>query len=346
MLARILLYIIVNTKLYLLIIKGGKQMQILKTVRRVPGGLMVVPLLLGALFNTFLPGALGIGGFTTNLFKTGALPILAVFLFANGAQINAKQAGAPLMKGAALTLSKFIIGAGLGIIINRLFGPAGILGIAPLAVIAAVTNSNGGLYAALAGEYGDSTDVGAVSILSLNDGPFFTMLALGATGIASVPVMALVATVVPILIGFILGNLDEDIRKFLEPATVVLIPFFAFPLGAGLNFGQLIQAGIPGIVLGVACTVFTGFGGYYTMKLLKAKHPHIGAAIGTTAGNAAATPAALVAVGAITKEAAGAATIQIAAAIIVTAIICPMLVNYLAKRDNVNVTKKAKMQGD
>lgn len=321
-------------------------MNILKTVRKVPGGLMIVPLLLGALINTVFPQALQIGGFTSNLFKTGAMPILAVFLFANGAQINAKQAGEPVLKGAALTFSKFIIGAGLGILVNKLFGQAGILALSPLVIIAAVTNSNGGLYAALAGEYGDSTDVGAVSILSLNDGPFFTMLALGATGIAEVPFMALVATIVPILIGFILGNLDEDLRKFLEPLTVALIPFFAFPLGAALNFGQLIQAGVPGIVLGVVCTLTTGFGGYYTMKLLKAKNPHIGAAIGTTAGNAAATPAALAAVDPALKAIAPVATVQIAAAIIVTAILCPMLVNYLAKKDKVKVTMKAQVLGD
>ena len=221
-------------------------MQILRTVKRIPGGLMIVPLLLGALVNTLFPQVLEIGGFTTNLFKTGAMPILAVFLFCNGAQINAKQAGSPLIKGIALTLSKFLIGAILGILINSFFGPTGVLGIAPLAIIAAVTNSNGGLYAALASEYGDSTDVGAISILSINDGPFFTMLALGVTGIADVPFIALVATIVPILIGFILGNLDESIREFLEPGATLLIPFFAFPLGAALNFGQILEAGVPG----------------------------------------------------------------------------------------------------
>ena len=321
-------------------------MNILKTVRKIPGGLMIVPLLLGALINTFFPQALKIGGFTSDLFKNGAMPILAVFLFANGAQINAKQAGAPVVKGIALTFSKFIIGAGLGVLVNKLFGQSGILALSPLVIISAVTNSNGGLYAALAGEYGDSTDVGAVSILSLNDGPFFTMLALGATGIAEVPFMALIATIIPILIGFTFGNLDENIRKFLEPLSVALIPFFAFPLGAALNFGQLLQAGIPGILLGIICTLTTGLGGYYTMKLLKARNPHIGAAIGTTAGNAAATPVALAAIDPSLTTIAQVATVQIAAAIIVTAIFCPMLVNYLAKKEKIHVTMKAQIQGD
>lgn len=316
-------------------------MKILNSIRKVPGGLMIIPLLLGALFNTFFPDLLEIGGFTTNLFKTGAMPILAVFLFCNGAQINAKQAGAPLIKGIALTLTKVLIGAGLGILVNMLWGREGVLALSPLVIIASLTNSNGGLYAALAGEFGDSTDVGAVSILSLNDGPFFTMLAFGVSGIATIPFMALVATIVPILIGFILGNLDEDLRKFLEPGATLLIPFFAFPLGAALNFGQLIQAGIPGIILGVACTILTGFAGYWTMKLLKAKNPHIGAAIGTTAGNAAATPAALAQVDPSLADIAPIATVQIAAAIIVTAILCPMLVNYLARRRNVDTHARA-----
>ena len=312
---------------------GGKKMHILKAVKKVPGGLMVVPLLLGALINTFFPEVLEIGGFTTHLFKTGAMPILAVFLFCTGSQINVKQAGMPLAKGIILTLVKFFLGAALGILINNLFGAEGALGIAPLAVIAAITNSNGGLYAALAGEYGDSTDVGAISILSINDGPFLTMLAFGATGIAEIPIIDLIATIVPILIGLILGNLDEELREFLEPGTSMIIPFFAFPLGSALDFRQIIEAGFPGILLGVTNTLVTGFGGYFAMKLLKSEHPQVGAAIGTTAGNAVATPAALAAVDPSLEVIASTATVQIAAAIIVTAIFCPILVSFLDRQE-------------
>jgi len=95
----------------------------------------------------------------------------------------------------------------------------------------------------LAGEFGDSNDVGAISILSISDGPFLTMVAFGLTGIGDIPVIMLVATILPIVVGCILGNLDEDLRKWLAPGTVVMIPFFAFPLGAGLNLEQLLLAG-------------------------------------------------------------------------------------------------------
>ena len=292
---------------------------------------MIVPLLLGVLTNTFFPAFLEIGSFSSHLWKTGAMPILAVFLFCNGAQINVKQAGQPLLKGVTLTAVKFVLGALLGVFVNSIFGPTGFLGIAPLAIIAAVTNSNGGLYAALAGEFGDSTDVGAVSILSINDGPFFTMVALGMSGIAEIPFMMLVGAILPIVLGCVVGNLDEELRSWLAPGAVIMIPFFAFPLGSALNLGQLVQAGIPGILLGVICTALTGFAGYGAMKLIRAKHPQVGAAIGTTAGNAVATPAAIAAADASLEAVASSATVQIAAAIIVTAILCPLLVSWLDK---------------
>ena len=306
-------------------------MKILDTVKKVPGGLMVIPLLLGVLTNTFFPQFFIENSFTSHLWKTGAMPILAVFLFCNGAQINVKQAGKPLVKGITLTAVKFIIGAALGLLMNRLVGPAGIIGITPLAVIAAVTNSNGGLYCALAGEFGDSTDVGAVSILSINDGPFFTMLALGMSGIAEIPFNMLIGAVLPIVIGCILGNLDEKLRDWLAPGATILIPFFAFPLGAALSLSQLLEAGLPGIVLGVFCTLLTGLAGYGVMKLIKSDHPEVGAAIGTTAGNAAATPAAIALADPTLEAAAASATVQIAATIIVTAILCPILVSQLSK---------------
>ena len=66
-------------------------MKILKTVKKIPGGLMVVPLLLGAIINTVCGGTLWTmfdGTFTTYLWKSGAMPILAVFIFCNATTIN------------------------------------------------------------------------------------------------------------------------------------------------------------------------------------------------------------------------------------------------------------------
>lgn len=304
-------------------------MKILATVKKIPGGMMVVPLLLGALTNTFFPSVFELGGFTEALFKTGATALLGAFLFCSGAQINVKQAGVSVYKGVVLLIVKVTIGALLGIIVNQFFGIAGVLGISPLAIISSLTNKNGGLYAALAGEYGDSTDVGATSIIALSDGPFFTMIAFGATGLAQIPISALLAAVLPILIGFILGNLDEELRSFLAPGTAVLIPFFAFPLGASLNFGQLITAGASGILLGVLCTLITGFAGYFVFRVLKFKFPQVGAAVGATAGNAIGTPAAVAAIDPSLAAVASQATAQVAAAIIVTALLCPVLVSFL-----------------
>ncbi len=319
-------------------------MKILQTVKKIPGGLMVIPLLLGAALNTWAPGLITIGGdstFTTYLWKSGAMPILAVFLFCNGAQINVKSAGVPLAKGVILTAIKFFIGAALGWLVNSIWGPEGIWGLTPLALIGAITNSNGGLYAALSGEFGDATDVGAVSILSINDGPFLTMVAMGATGIAEIDGWILVGCVAPIVVGCILGNLDEDIRKFTEAGATILIPFFAFPLGAGLNFTQLISAGLSGILLGVICCILTGGAGYLLMRLIRSKHAECGGAIGTTAGNAAGTPAAVAAADVSLSPYVTAATAQMAASCIVTAILCPIFVNLLHRYE---VKRRAKVE--
>ncbi|MGB9812329.1 MAG: 2-keto-3-deoxygluconate permease [Thermovenabulum sp.] len=314
-------------------------MKLLKAINKVPGGLMVIPLLLGATINTFFPSVLQIGGFTTALFKQGAMPLIALFLLCNGAQITVRQAGVSLAKGTALTLVKFLIGAILGWFTGKFLGAAGLLGLSSLAIIAAVTNSNGGLYTALASQYGDPTDVGAIAILSINDGPFLTMVAMGVSGLANIPFIALVAVIVPIIIGMILGNLDEDWKKFLEPGQRLLIPFFAFPLGAALDFKTIFKAGIPGLLLGLITVIFTGIAGYFTIKFLFKENKAVGAAIGTTAGNAVATPAAVAAVDPNLAPLVGAATAQVAASVIITAILCPLLVSYLDKREKRNNDK-------
>lgn len=306
------------------------QIPIKKTLDKIPGGMMVVPLFLGVLVNTFFPQFLKIGGFTTALFDSKASStILACFMFLIGSQINFKLAPKAIKKGAILITGKFIVGAGIGIFVGKVFGPAGVLGLSPLAILAALTNCNGGLYASLASQYGDETDVGAYAILSLKDGPFFTLVALGASGLAQIPFMALVAVMVPIVIGMILGNADPEMRKFLGSSKLLLIPFFSFPLGAGMNLETLVKAGGPGILLGVIAA-FTGIGAYVLLKLFK-EEPLIGLGTGSTAGNAVPTPAAVAAADPTFAAVATIATAQVAASCVVSAIVCPFIVSTAFK---------------
>ena len=308
-------------------------MKIKETIERIPGGMMVVPLLLGAVINTFFPQALEIGGFTTALFKRGAGALIGAFLLCMGAGISFRAAPKALKTGGVVTLTKFLVGVALGLLINALFGDNGLFGLSALAVIAAMTNTNGGLYAALVGEFGDETDVGAIAVISINDGPFLTMIALGTAGIASIPLMALVAVIVPILVGMLLGNLDDDMRAFLQKGGPVLIPFFAFALGAGLSLGQVLQAGLPGILLGVMTAVVGGFFNAAADRLTGGSGV-AGAAASSTAGNAVATPAAVAAADPALAAVSQVATIQVAASTITTAILTPLVTTFVVNMNN------------
>lgn len=310
-------------------------MKILKNVQRFPGGLMVIPLLLAAAINTFFPQILNIGGFTSGLLSSaGVKTFVGLFLFVSGAGINVKQIGVPVAKGAVLTVTKVGTGVAIGLLIGKFFGINGLWGITPLAAIAALANCNSVMYAILAGEIGDATDVGAVSVLGLDDGPFFTMIALGAAGMATIPFIDMVAVVIPLLLGLILGNLDEDIRDLCEKGTPLVIPFNGFVLGATMNLGDVVKAGVPGIILGLISLIFTGFVAYWVYNLFfgRKRRTAVGLGVANTAGNAVVTPNAIGQSDPAWAPYASGATAQVAAACVVTSVLCPLVTTYVHSR--------------
>ncbi len=315
-------------------------MKIKASIEKVPGGMMVIPLIIGALVNTFTPGVLKIGGFTTAM-ATGATTIIGVFLFCMGAGMDVKAAPKALKTGFVITAVKFGVGVGVGLLVAKLFGTNGLWGLSSLAIISAMTNTNGGLYAALTGEFGNKLEVGAIAIISVNDGPFLAMIALGTAGIATIPILSLVGVILPIALGMLVGNLDKQMRNFLMKGGPMLIPFFAFALGCGLSLDMLIRAGLPGIILGV---LTVGIGGTFNIMADKASGGTgvAGAASSSTAGNAVATPAAVAMLDPSMATIAAIATPQVAASTITTAILVPILTTFIAKRNKKKEAKRLK----
>ena len=319
-------------------------MKICATMKKFPGGMMVIPLLIGCLVNTFIPQCLEIGGFTTALFKSGQATLVGLFIFCSGATINVRQVGMPLYKGVILTGLKLAIGVIIGYLLNMAFGPAGMLGLTPFAAIAAITNSNGAIYTALAKEFGDDTDMGAIAVLSLNDGPFLTMIALGTTGLASIPVIDIVAAIIPLIIGMILGNLDSDFRDLLSKGLNMILPVNGFVFGANMSLITIAKAGVPGIILGLITVLSTGVLTYFIYSAIRRKPDPMGMAIGTVGGNAVATPASVAAVDTSLEPYAASATAQIAASVVITAILTPVLTGFVARRSQKKLQKNAEQK--
>ena len=295
-------------------------------MNRIPGGLMLIPLVIGSLLGTFATGFLELGSFTTALFQQSALPLIALLIFATGTQVTLKTSGPVLATAGTVLLCKSIIPATIVILLGQLVGIDGILGVSILALLVAVDNSNGGLWLAFTGRYGDKRDRGAYIASALNDGP----------------VSAMVAAVIPFLLGMLVGNLNPHWREVLRPTPAIVIPFFALALGTGIDLNNIVKGGLSGLVVGVIVAPITGALTYlgYRYLLRRGYRSGIGFAAGTTAGNAIATPAIIGLADPKFQPYVETATAQVAAAVLVTAIIAPLLASAVLKKEGGLLTEE------
>jgi 2-keto-3-deoxygluconate permease len=305
------------------------QIRIKRAIERVPGGMMIVPLAVGTVVTTAAPHAGFFFGSFTNALFTGALPILAVFYFCIGARITLQSLPQVVRRGGALMCTKVFLGLAAGFLLGHLIGvepvhSGWLAGLSTLAVVAAINDTNGGLYMALMEQYGRPEDSAAYSIMALESGPFLTMVLLGVVGLSAFPWQMLVGAILPLAVGMLLGNLDSELREFLSRGVAVMIPFFAFALGTTLDLHRVWEAGLLGIALGLIIVFVSALCLVFVDKLTGGDGT-AGVAASTTAGNATAVPMLVAAANPSYAAAAGPATVLVAASVIVSSLLIPPL---------------------
>lgn len=312
-------------------------MQIKRAIDKIPGGMMLVPLFIGALCHTFSPDAGKYFGSFTNGLISGTVPILAVWFFCMGASIKLSATGTVLRKSGTLVVTKIAVAWVVAAIASRVLPVNGVeigffAGLSTLALVASMDMTNGGLYASIMQQYGTKEESGAFVLMSLESGPLMTMIILGTAGIASFEPHVFVGAVLPFLIGFALGNLDPELRDFFSKSVQTLIPFFAFALGNTINLNVIAQTGLLGIMLGVGVIIVTGIPLILADKFIGGGDGTAGIAASSSAGAAVATPVLIAEMVPAFKPMAPAATALVATSVIVTSILVPIITALYSKR--------------
>jgi 2-keto-3-deoxygluconate permease len=317
-------------------------MKIKQSIDKIPGGLMLVPLFIGAICHTFFPGSGKYFGSFTNGLITGTVPILAVWFFCMGAGIDIRATGTVLRKSGTLVLTKIAVAWVVAVIAARILPGDGIqtgffAGLSTLALIAAMDMTNGGLYASIMQQYGSKEEAGAFVLMSIESGPLVTMLIMGTSGLATFEPRLFVGAVLPFIIGFALGNMDSELREYFGKASNVMIPFFAFALGNTIDLNVIGKTGLLGVMLGIGVIIVTGIPLMLADKFIGGGNGTAGLAASSTAGAAVTNPLIIGEMLPEFKAVAQAATALVATSVIVTSILVPVLTawwsNYMKGKE-------------
>ncbi|WP_458305981.1 2-keto-3-deoxygluconate permease [Bordetella pertussis] len=295
---------------------------------------MLLPLILGSLLGTFAPDALAIGGFTTALFKNSALPLIALLIFATGTQVNMRTGGPILATAGTILLMKTLVPATLIILLGHFVGLDGVLGISILAMLAAFDNSNGVCGSPTPGNTATAA-IAAPTSPARSTTARSSACCSGRLGPGGYPDHRTGGGAGAVPAGRGGGQpWTSNGATCSSRCQTSLIPFFAFALAPGINLGAVISGGMSGLVLGLLISPITGalvyFGYRYILR--RGGKSGLGFAAGTTAGNAIATPAVVAAADPSFQPYVATATAQVAACVLISSILAPVLASYFLKR--------------
>lgn len=306
------------------------------SIRKIPGGLLLIPMFISAIFNTFLPDLFYIGGLTQALLtREGLNYVLGAACFFSGTLLDIGRVKLVIKKHGSLIVIKTIISIILGYLFIRAFGTFGILGISAITFVSVIASTNPSLYLSLVEEYGVKDDLGAFGLLGMICVPAYPMFIYGLSQGGSMDWMPIISTLIPLLIGMALGNLDKNFTTFFSPGVGILIPLMGWSFGTSINLMDATSAGIQGIILVILYYILMALPLYIVEKKILKGDGVVALSMSSIAGMSVSVPPLLAQTSPEIAPIASAAAAQITLGVIITSFLTPYIIKRLYKNKEV-----------
>lgn len=311
-----------------------------KFMKKIPGGLLLIPMLISAVFATFCPNLFYIGGLTEALFtKKGINYIVALITFCSATSLDFKSLAKVLKKQGLMLLLKIILCMAFSLLFFKFFGETGVWGISLLSFVCVLASLNPSLYIALTKDYATKTDESAFGLLGLLCLPVFPIIIYSVAQSQAIDFSPIISTLIPLILGILIANFDKDFASIFKGSTTMLTPFMGWSFGTGINLIESFKSGLQGLVLVVIFYVLIALPIYlFEVKVLKSSGV---SALGMSsmAGLTVSVPLILSQNSDYLASIAGTAASQIALGVVVTSVITPMLVKMLAKKKGLQINQ-------
>lgn len=302
-----------------------------KLMKKIPAGTILLPMLVSAILYTVAPTLFYTGGMTQALFSGDiVMPVLSLLCFSSGLGIDVSDLPAILKKQGSLIIIKVALAIGLGVLFLNIFGHEGFLGISSLAFISIISTTNPALYLSLTEEYGSENDVKAYGLMGMLGMPVLPMLVFSLSNIQNMDWSPIFTTLFPLIVGIILGNLDDDLRSLMSPIIPALMPVLGWGLGQGINLVNSLSAGFSGILLALIFYICLSPTLLFERLVLK-ENGVASIAMMSVPGSSLSFPGIIAATVPAVSAYANEATAQMTLALIIVTIVTPILTKKIAQ---------------
>ncbi|EFH93123.1 MAG: 2-keto-3-deoxygluconate permease [Finegoldia magna] len=224
----------------------------MKLMKKIPGGTLLVPMMISALIHTFFPDLFKIGGVTESFFGPSSLGfILGATIFISGCTVKLSSIKSVVKIYGLLILVRTAVTALFAILFFKFFGMQGVLGISLIGFICTLTSLNPSLFLAIMEDCGDEVDMSAFGFISLFATPAIAMLIFGLSQPTSVDYMSIVSLVIPLVLGVAIGNIDKDLGKFISTGMPFMIFALGWSVGNSIDLFEAVKAGFSGVIMAV-----------------------------------------------------------------------------------------------